>query len=234
MAIISLCSGFAFFLVLVSWICCLYLAVCNISVNLFQFFLRSRRNCTSESRSLKSSQLGLIVLVQTLLHPRRVSSYVIMDGSGQRSRDETTLNSKVPAKSRRNNPFLPSSPESTSPVNPVASEETRTNEDAQHMKFSSEKPTKPGLLSTLLNFGLNTTPRRDSESESYVEEKDPWKRDSMANTLMGGRDAPYFGLPLPTIPVPLVSMKTRRPSAIIRNVTGYSFYHNSFRTAKTF
>ncbi|KAF7339793.1 hypothetical protein MVEN_01895800 [Mycena venus] len=119
-----------------------------------------------------------------------------------------TTDSQDPAKSRpasnthRNNPFLQNTPgELISPLDSTASamqEDQAPSHANPDEKFNSPRPSrpKPGILSTFLNFGLNITPDRSEE---------------------GGN----FGLPipLPSIPVPTLNMKARRPSAIIRNVT---------------
>jgi hypothetical protein len=148
-----------------------------------------------------------------------------------------TVNSQEPAKSRsasnsrRNNPFFQNGPDL--PISPVDSATYGNQEDAQmeqapsyttnpdEKSFKSATP-KPGILSTLLNFGLNTAPDRSSEVGNYHVEKD-WKRASVS----GASIKALANIPLPSMPVQILSMKARRPSAIIRNVTGYIHFPRS-------
>jgi hypothetical protein len=128
---------------------------------------------------------------------------------------------RTASNSHRNNPFLPNGrpDENISPTdstNPVIQEDSRapfrTSDPDDETQFKNPRPSrsKPGLLSTLLNFGLNTTPDRSEEGGSGAS--------------VGARSFP-IPIPLPSIPVPIVSMKARRPSAIIRNVTGFYLFH---------
>ncbi|KAF8213229.1 hypothetical protein K438DRAFT_1956639 [Mycena galopus ATCC 62051] len=123
----------------------------------------------------------------------------------------------------KNNPFFQNSAkEEISPVDSTTSaiqEDPPAPSHTSDPQFKSKKPArpKPSLLSTILNFRLNTTPDRSDEGGNYSLAKDS-KRISISGTSADSRSFP-IPIPLPSIPVPIVSMKSRRPSAIIRNVT---------------
>jgi hypothetical protein len=137
-----------------------------------------------------------------------------------------------------NNPFFQSRPDGDSP-SPVdlagpRQQDMRLDQDSSRAlptkRPTTQKHAKPSILSTLLNFGLNTAPYRSSKEEDFVV-KDPWKRASVVAETMNGKDAANFAIPLPTIPVP--GQKVRRPSAIIRNVTGCIHSSKTLPTAES-
>ncbi|KAJ7099631.1 hypothetical protein C8R43DRAFT_250451 [Mycena crocata] len=121
-----------------------------------------------------------------------------------------------PSRSHANNPFLQNTRDVSSAAIP---ENAQKNSSSSHTldDARSAKPSKPGILSTILNFGLNTTPDRSTEVGNYALEKDSWKRASVANTLMNGKDPQNFSIPLPSTPI--LGQETRRLSAINSNIT---------------
>src|SRR6201996_7790564 len=98
----------------------------------------------------------------------------------------------------------------------------KTHEAGQHTSHivnnaRFESPSKPRTISTLLHLGLNTSPDRNSTNRDLAAEKDPASHSTIPGTFLDVNTS-HFGIPLPSIPI--ISNKARRPSAIIRNVTG--------------
>ncbi|KAJ7786134.1 hypothetical protein B0H16DRAFT_1681312 [Mycena metata] len=119
-----------------------------------------------------------------------------------------------------NNPFFQNAPDPISSMDSSGPQADRVQSDQALSAILNEKEPKntkpkPGFLTTFLNFGLDTTPRRSSEPD-FALEKEPWRRDSVAGQSMQSEPG-NFAIPLPSIPI--LSKKPRRPSAIIRNVT---------------
>ncbi|KAK7064367.1 hypothetical protein R3P38DRAFT_3249958, partial [Favolaschia claudopus] len=90
---------------------------------------------------------------------------------------------------------------------------SRTSNHAPRKSSSSSKA-RPSLISTFLNFGLTpTVPEQPIHGEMTS------KSDGPSTSRTPPQSKNFITIPIPSIPIPIVSMKARRPSEIIRNVT---------------